>query len=494
MAGPGQHPPRYGDRWKIAVFAQQRSAQQVVHADPSIPVVVMLNPYQTYAEDSIARLFRDYGIATVALHTNWRTRVILEGRVPILRSRAVVAHYMVGSDGVAALADVLGRRHRVVGVVPHDEGAVVPLMKLATSLGLDWAQPELIAALGSKAELKALIARNDPGVRLNAFASVADVPDVRAWLRATGIDRFVLKPAAGSGNRDVAFFCAKDCDESDDVAVARYFSAMDESVTIEEFIDGAEYWVNGQVDAHGGVLVTAIGQYDRRPLNGRRNIEVGARTLASSHPHFAALAEYAARIVRATGVVRSPFHLEAMVDDRGPCLIEVGMRWCGDMLVYADSWMHGGDVDLIDAALHAYLSAEPYRPIHLDWQRADRHRVLQLNGVSEEHQILVDVRGVETVSARPDFLFWIKRPTVGDSVIPTDSLVVKPWGVAMWGADDAALDACDRDVRAALDLVGHHDEPRRTRRWYRLGSGRARKWMMSRPRLYQARALWEARS
>ena len=457
------------------------------------PVAVLLNPYQTYAEDAISRLYHDYGIATVALHSSWRTRVILEGRMPILRSKAVAAHYMVGGGAVADLADFLTRRHHVVAVVPHDEGAVQPLMALAATLRVDWAQPALLEALGSKTEMKALIARRDPGVRLNAFARVADVSGVRTWQRGAGIDRFVLKPAAGSGNRDIGFFCADDCDETNKQALTRYFAGLNEEVIIEEFIGGEEYWVNGQVDEYGQVLVTAIGEYDRRRMNGRRNIEVGARTLATSHPHFTPLAEYAVRIVRATGIVRSPFHLEAKVDEQGPCLIEVGMRWCGDMLVYADSWMHGDRVDLIDAALHAYVSADHYRPIPLDWQRADQHRVLQINGVSEERHILVDVHGVPDVTARPDFLFWIKQPQIGDSVIPTDSLVVKPWGVAMWGADDAALDACDAGVRATLDLVGHDAEPRHPLRWRRLAAGRARKLLISRPRAYQARALFAQR-
>ena len=101
------------------------------------PVAVLLNPYQTYAEDAISRLYHDYGIATVALHSSWRTRVILEGRVPILRSKAVAAHYMVGRGAVADLADFLARRHHVVAVVPHDEGAVQPLMALAAHLSVD---------------------------------------------------------------------------------------------------------------------------------------------------------------------------------------------------------------------------------------------------------------------------------------------------------------------------------------------------------------------
>ncbi len=143
-----------------------------------MPEALLIDPYQPYAELYISRLYREYGIQTVALHRNWRSRLVLEPRLPILRSRAVSAHYMVPAEGVEALAPMLRARHDITAVLPHDEGAVWPLARMAEILGVNWSQPDALAAFASKGALKALLRRNDPQLRVNQVGHVASVGDV----------------------------------------------------------------------------------------------------------------------------------------------------------------------------------------------------------------------------------------------------------------------------------------------------------------------------
>lgn len=449
------------------------------------PEAVMVNPYQPYAEIFIARLFRDYGIRTVALHTDWRTRIILEGRAPILRSAAVSAHYMIPVEGLAPVADRLRTRHDIVAAVPHDEGAVGWLARLADMLDLSWAQPDVLPAFRNKASLKALIARNDPTVRLNAFALVSTPDEVVRWAAEHGVDRFVLKPNDGSGNRGVAFFDAAGPAEE----LARYFDEADDTVLAEEFIGGDEYWVNGQTDERGRPTVTGIGRYDRRDLNGKQNLEVGATSLATTDPAFASLRSYAEQVMTATGLQRSPFHLEAKIDDRGPCLIEVGARLCGDLLTLAESWQHGPASDLMGAALQGYVSDAEMGPLDLDWDRYDTHRYAQVNGVSTSRQRLARVSGVAQVEQMPGFLFWIKQPHVGDTVLPTTDLIAKPWALVLSGRDEDELREREDMVRRALVIVGEHEVSAGLRPRLPLLAARFGKVWSSRPRPYQARAL-----
>lgn len=445
----------------------------------------MVNPYQPYAEIFIARLYRDYGIKTVALHTNWRTRMILEGRLPILRSPAMAGHYMIPRAGLAPIAARLRRRHDVVAVVPHDEGAVSWLARLAQMLDLSWAQPQVLPAFRDKASLKALIARNDPTVRLNAFALVSTPAEVHRWVARNEVGRYVLKPNDGSGNRDVVFFGA----DSAVADVARHFDVVDGAVIAEEFIGGDEYWVNGQVDSAGTPTVTGIGRYDRRDLNGKPNLEVGASSLATTEPGFAALKSYAEQVLAATGLRRSPFHLEAKIDDRGPCLIEVGARLCGDMLTLAESWQHGQAADLMGAALDGYVSDDSRGPLALDWARYDTHPYSQVNGVSMTRQRLVRVMGVAEVEQVPGFLFWIKQPRSGDTVLRTEDLTEKPWALVISGRDADELQEREAQVRRSLVLVGEDDVGRGLRSRLTLQAARLGKVWSSRPRPYQALAL-----
>ncbi|MCB0921998.1 MAG: hypothetical protein KDC08_09335, partial [Actinobacteria bacterium] len=134
---------------------------------------VILDPYRPYALLMIERLYHQFGIRTVCLHQDWRTRLLLEGRHRQLRSSAVSAHYMVGDLGWDRVAQILRARHNIVGVLPYEEGMVRPLAELAGLLGLSWAQPDVLPAFRDKQALKALVVRNDPSIRMNAFTNVS---------------------------------------------------------------------------------------------------------------------------------------------------------------------------------------------------------------------------------------------------------------------------------------------------------------------------------
>lgn len=448
---------------------------------------VLLNPYQFYADVFIEQLYRHYGIRTIALHSDWRARLIRQPRMPILDSPAVSAHYMVPAEGVAALLPTLRRRHDVVAVLPHDEGAVVPLVTVARGLGLPWGDQPILGALQSKEAVKRFIADADPGVRLNHVSRVGSADEALTWARAHDIARFVLKPDAGSGNRGVAFFDT----DADPVAVKAYFTEHGGAPLAEEYIGGPEFWVNGQTGPHGDPVVTGLGIYDRRHVNGKENVEVGGRSLARDHPMAAELSDYARRVVAAMGLRRSPFHLEAKVDDRGPCLIEVGARLCGEKLVAMDGWAHGKD--LMARAVDGYVDVDGGTVTELDWDRYDTHRFVAVNGSSTTHDILAAVGGVAEVEAMPGFVMWIKKPEVGDTVVPTRDLLANPWSVYFWGADDASLDRADEDVRATITLSGLSNSPRSLRsRWpvYRERTGR---YWRARPRVSLARSLWSGR-
>jgi biotin carboxylase len=449
---------------------------------------LLLNPYQFYADRFIELLYREHGVRTVALHTDWRTRLIRQPRQPIFDSPAVSAHYMVPEQGIAALAPRLRHQHDIVAVLPHDEGAVAPLVSLGRALGLPWADQRVFDAIGSKSAVKALIRSADPGIRLNAVAGVTDAEDTIRWARDTGVARFVLKPDDGSGNRGVAFFDAEPIDEA---ALREYFAANPRRILAEEYIGGAEYWVNGQCDSAGAPLVTAMGVYDRRSLNGKENIEVGSRTIPRSHPAAPALAEYAIRVVAALGLRRSPFHLEAKVDEQGPCLIEVGTRLCGERMVATDSWQFG--TDLIALAVSDYVSAGRTKNPPLDRERYDSLRIVSVNGAATRPDRIARIEGMAEVEQMAQFVMWIKKPKVGNAVVPTRDLMANPWSLYCWGADDEALDNATQQVHATLQLTGASQSTRFTDRWPLVKDRIARAWQ-ARPRPAMARSWWDSRS
>lgn len=449
---------------------------------------VLINPYQYYADKFIELLFQRHGIRTVALHTDWRTRLIRQPRMPILDGPAVAAHYMVPPGGVAELAPMLRRRHDIGAVLPHDEGAVEPLVRLARDLALPWSQQPVLGALGSKEAVKRFIGDVDPGVRLNSVIRAQSAAQVLQWAREQQVSRFVLKPDDGSGNRGVAFFDT----DADSARIDDYFAEHSGRTLAEEFISGPEFWVNGQTGPEGDPVVTGLGTYDRRSVNGKENVEVGSRTIASTHPAAAELGAYARRVVTAMGLRRSPFHLEAKIDDRGPCLIEVGARLCGEKLVVVDGWAHG--TDLMEVAVTGYISPTGGLVPELDWVRYDRHRAVSINGSSDRHDVIGRIEGLEEVESMPGFLMWIKEPQVGNTVVPTRDLLANPWSVYFWGEDDEALDAATDRVRDTIVVTGLSQLPAGPGARWPVYRERMSRYWQARPRPSLARSWWAGRS
>ena len=446
--------------------------------------VVLLRPYSMFGERFVQTFYEQFGLRSIVVHTGWKDRLLVENRFPTLSSKAVSAHYMLGPGGWPEITEALRRDHRVVAVAPHEEGAVAPLGQLAADLGLSWAQPEVLPAFRAKDSLKSLVRRNDPSVRLNHHCLVRSGEEAFRAASDRGIPRFVLKPDDGVGNTDVAFFDTADGPSGP----AAYFEQHPGSTLFEEYIGGEEYFVNGQVDAAGEVSVFGVSRYLRGPANGRENIELGIRSVLTADPRHQMLADYARTVMRATGLVRSPFHLEAKVDDAGPCLIEVGARLGGDQTASLDGWRLGGSLDPVEVAVHYYATDEPHAPLEFDWAFHDSHPTGSVKGVSEQDGRVYQLQGIREVEALPGFITWVRRLQVGDRLEVTRNLTSKPYAVEVWAPTPEAVDEVDRQVR---ELVRWNSDPRaraRARGGARIAANLARKAVDSRPRWHMRRS------
>lgn len=445
---------------------------------------VVLNPYQPYALMLIQRLYDNYGVRTVCLHTDWRTRFLLEGRFPLLRSPAVSAHYMVKERDWASIARHLRARHHVAGVLPFEEGMVQPMSVLAGHLDLPWSQPAVLPAFRDKHALKQLIHRADPTIRLNVNSLVRSLADVKRITAQEDLTRFVLKPNSGSGNHNVAFFDRG----SPDYVIRDYLRESSDDTLLEEFVNGPEFWVNGQMDADGQPTVVGVGQYLRVDKHEVRNLEVGSFAVSPADPVFPVLRDYAERVMRATGLRRSPFHLEAIVDESGPCLVEVGARLCGELGVLLDMTAHGVGLDLIDVAAHYYVSDRPYGALALNWPRVALGWVGTATGDSAVTQRLVRVEGLDSLQDSEHFLFWIKQPRPGDFVQHTRNLTTRAWSVALRGDKQSPAEVIEW-ARQSVTLRGTADKSWTLRQRWPMYRGVIQKAWSARPRPYEAKAL-----
>jgi hypothetical protein len=436
--------------------------------------VLVQDPLHPYAARFLEILHERHGHKAVCFFTDRRAKARARTGGATLPPAAIEATYDVSLQDLDAFADEVRRRHQVVGVLPFMEPAVLPAAQLASRLGLRWNCLETVRRFRDKHALKEFLRTRHPEIRVNASQLVRSAEEVLS-APAPPYSRYVLKPNDGWGNVGIATF---DRATPRDV-VESFFRRCNRVHVMEEYVDGPEYFVNGQVDARGTVTVVAVFRYGRQPANGWPAIDHETRRVRHDEPTFGVLEAYVRRVVEALGLLRSPFHAEVRIDEQGPCLIEIAARLAGNGNAFVCSAQHGGKLDLFDVAAHYYVTEKDYGPIPLDWERYDATEVMYVHGVTSRRERVCEIRGVEEVERLPSFAGWVTRPPdVGSTVEPTVSSLSAPWcvllasrpGLVQEGADAASGAAPPRlpriprpdleaDARAVRELLQINPRP-----------------------------------
>jgi hypothetical protein len=401
------------------------------------PVVLILDPDAVYGADLIDYYFVEHGLRSVLGFTEKNARRIAFADVPQAHSRAVAARMDLSLDPATDAGRLNGFDVRAVPA--YQEPFVIYAAHLLELLGVAWNPPEVVARFRDKFALKEYVRSHDPSVRMNASCRVGSVGEVLEQAQSEQYRRFVLKPADGMGNADILL-----CPEGpDEVTLERHFQRCvpaGRTCVMEEFLDGEEYYVDGQVDGDGVVTPIAIQLYRRGTVGDRSNIALGHRTIRPDEEHFDALFDYARGVIGATGLVRSPFHMEIKVDDRGPCMIECGARLVGWAAGLEDSAAHGRQLDVVRVAGHYWLRSD-HIDIPLDFTHYLSRHGVHVIGNTLESGVAAAVHGVGRMEADPAFYRWVRKPRVGRSVEPTISTETILWGVHLVSADKSELDA-----------------------------------------------------
>jgi len=409
------------------------------------------DPYHEYGVEFIDHVYRKYGHRAICLYTNRRERIVHETQFPQLPSNAVAAAYDVKLNRLDDFVSMVKSRYNIIAVIPFNETSVVPATDIAHSLGLSWAQPSIMPLFRNKFALKDHLRNECPNLRMNASRIVQTTQGVLSIRRQREYQRFVIKPNDGYGNRDIALFDRK----STEPEIEAYIDRMKQSeLVMEEYIDGTEYFVNGQIDAEGDARTVAIFQYSRRPANGRHNIDFETLRICYGTPLFDNLARYAENVMRATGLRRCPFHLELKVDELGPCLIEAAARLPGHGNALLSGELHGPKLDLIDLACHYYFKSD-YRELPLDWSAYNSRAVRYVHGVAQRPERICELEGIEEVEALPEFHSWVKKLVIGTRIQRTVDCLSMPWCVVLKAATEPQVGSAANRVRQLIQWNRH---------------------------------------
>ena len=382
------------------------------------------DPYDTDAIEFIRTIALHYGLRPVCFYTDVKGRFYGEREHPVLRSDLIEASYDVDVDDLASFVAEVEQRFDVIGVVPFREDTVEIAADLCELLGLSWNDPVVLRRFRDKYAMKSYLAETAPHVRVPTSLKVTSVDDLRVDALPK---RYVIKPNDGFGNMAIGIF---DRDETDR-AIAHVAAHPGIEWIVEEYIGGVEYHINGQVRRDGSVEMAAIFEYVRRVVNGYPTVYNAETTVHTDEEPFAALTAYAVAIVTALGLRGCPFHLEAKVDESGPCVIDLGARLPSEGTAIPMSRLHPERPDMYLVAAHDYLGLDHLRDLPLDWAHYDTKRAMFVYGISEEETRIRTLEGIDEVEALPEFVRWPAKPAVGAKVPLTHDLLSAPWVVEL---------------------------------------------------------------
>src|SRR5438067_4710863 len=437
----------------------------------------IVDPYHEYAQRLMAAASEGLGLQAICVHTDPRRRFEARSRFPA-KERWIAEHAEVPLASLAEFAQQAARRYSIAGALPFNEPTLIPCATLAEAAGVPWCPPEALRRFRDKVALVEHLRTARPDLRLYRQWPVSDLRDVRA-IGADLPDRFVLKPAHGFGNRGIGFF---ERDASDE-ALIRFLSDGGAPWVLAEGVGGREFFANGQVDASGRISMYAVFQYHRVAANGRDALDYLTAQAGRRSRFFGQVDAYVREVVAASGLTRSPFHIEIKIDERGPCLIDAGARLVGNRNALVCEKLHRGMFDPFELAASAYLSPSPAEPPQLDWDAYDAAELLYVQGIATSSARFYSTDGAREVEELPEFAGWVSRPRLGQRISPTVDLFTCPWSLLLRGLDLARLialsggireriDAGARawaPVRAAVELDGVRRRAQRTLSWFLRG-------------------------
>ncbi|OBP80085.1 argininosuccinate lyase [Mesorhizobium loti] len=278
-------------------------------------------------------------------------------RYPFLKdSVAQVIEAETRSPG--ELTGVAVKVKSLAGIYSSSDYFVEAAASAATAMGLPAANPEAIATCRNKWKQAAELQRQSitiPETRL--AASVRDVENILAQATLP----VVVKPVSGSGSSGVRL-----CDSAG-AAIKAFESArgalLDQvglcnpDVLIQQYVEGKEY--SAEIIAYDGTL-HCLGILAKHKGPPPCFVEVGHDFPAPlPERSLQELAAFAVSAVSALGLEFGPAHVEFMIAESGPVIIEVNPRLAGGMIPVMLS--HALGTSILDMVIKLY-AGEGFTP------------------------------------------------------------------------------------------------------------------------------------
>jgi biotin carboxylase len=351
----------------------------------------------------------------------------------------------LGSDGGVEETAARLRRLDVGFVVAGTESGVEFADLLSAALGTPANGMERRLARRNKHEM--VLALSDAGVPHAATIVSRDVGEIVAWAEAEPGWPIVLKPVASAGTDHVV--CCSSPKEvraafETIVTATDRFGLPNAAVLAQEFLEGAEYFVN-TVSRDGSHRTAEVWRYHKRRVRGGYVIFDHHEPIDPDDPDGGRVEQYTRRVLDALEIRNAAGHSEVMLTRRGPILVECGARLGGgqvpeiNMRCLGMSQMH----------LQALAIAKPVefeRLPEVAYALRERPRHVSLINPLEEGVVPGD-EALAAIHALPSYAHTVMAHPAGSPIPRTIDVATQPGFVYLISDDREQILADYRTLR-----------------------------------------------
>lgn len=410
---------------------------------PVVGAVVVVDPFSTGANLAAAVLKWGYKLIIIFSEMEGGHQAVLSrGHTP---STLLIQHDSRATDSEKALQDTLEKLRKqpspVLAILAGAQTGTALAETLAFRLKTRHIGPALTATRHDRSLQQQRLVDNKLAVFHQQVC--ANEEEVRSFVRSLPNEgRCIVLPRETLSTHPRQEMVGATMEANVAAAVAAFAAIRDNKagVVVQQLVHGTEYIVDA-VSRDGVYKVVALWEYEPRRGAGAGALHRAMRLRAVDRNDAAmdSVIQFAQRAATALGYVQGPSHLEVLLTEAGPRLVEASWRCHGGLGTWLPIAQECIGYTQIDATLNCFLRPDRFDALpatpSLTQQGMEVFLFCNQTGVVREIPALESIRSLSSVH-RLDM-----NVQAGSNVVVTDSEFTSPGSVLLVGQSVAELNA-----------------------------------------------------
>lgn len=345
-----------------------------------------------------------------------------------------LATFINDSDLTQLIAQI-SSQFQIDAVIPGTEPGVELAHQLAQKLNLKRNEDSLLPARRNKYAMVEALKQSH--LKTVEHYKSNQLSQIQQWVKVHNQWPIVVKPLDSAGSDHVYI-----CHNLEQIEQAFHrminsktiFARTCQEVLLQSYLKGEEYVVN-MVSCEGQHFITEIRMYHKQDLNGKHIYDY-EELLDFDGSLQSQLIDYAKQVADAVGIKYGPSHVEIMMTQEGPILVEIAARISGATHVDISNEALGYNV--IDLTIDSYFAPEKFKQ-----RLQQKPKVIKYENIidvaTEKQGYVTQLPSQQTITALPSVRSLRFNIKLGDYLQPTITLTNSPAKIHMVHQDQVQL-------------------------------------------------------